>query len=82
MQTADGLQRLEFVFSYRRRKETIGELDLRALCKVPAKLMNRLSTSEAIVKIEERGATRMTVHLKNRFQADLQITPPAPFQSL
>ena len=82
MQTADGPERFEFVGSYRRRKETIGELDLRALCKVPAKLMNQLSTPEAIVKIEERGATRMTVHLKNGFQADLQITPPAPFQSL
>lgn len=69
------LSRFAVAGSYRRQKETVGDLDLVVVCANPQNVMDRLASFDDVATIEARGPTRMTIRLKNGFQVDLRIVP-------
>jgi DNA polymerase (family 10) len=72
---AAGVHAIEAAGSYRRRKETVGDLDLLVACKSPGRVMNRLAQYDSVGEVQARGETKMTVRLKNGMQVDLRVVP-------
>jgi len=61
--------------SYRRRKETVGDLDILVACKRGSreKVMERFTGFEDVKKVVSRGKTRSTVILRSGLQVDLRV---------
>ncbi len=67
--------RVEVAGSYRRRRETIGDLDLLVTSDAPAETMARFVTYQEVADVVSQGATRSTVHLHSGLQVDLRVVP-------
>jgi DNA polymerase (family 10) len=70
-----GIGEVEVAGSFRRRKETVGDLDVLVTCKKPGPVMDRLAQYEAVAEVLARGKTKMTVRLRNGLQMDLRVVP-------
>jgi len=79
LETHPELVRLEFAGSYRRGKETVGDIDILAVCLQPSQLMDRLAEFAGVGAVIARGETKMSVRLDNSFQVDLRIVPEKSF---
>jgi DNA polymerase (family 10) len=65
--------------SYRRRKDTVGDLDILATCKKGSKIMDRFVKYDDVEKVLSKGKTRSTVLLRSGFQVDLRVVPQAAY---
>jgi DNA polymerase (family 10) len=70
------LERLEVAGSYRRRRETVGDVDLLATAREPAPVMERFLGYPQIDRVLMAGDTRSTITLGNGLQVDLRVVPP------
>ncbi len=59
--------------SYRRQKETVGDLDILATCRKNSKIMDRFVGYEDVQQIVSQGETRSTVILRSGVQVDLRV---------
>jgi DNA polymerase (family 10) len=69
------IERLEVAGSNRRRKETIGDIDLLAIASQPVPVMERFRGYAQVDKILMAGDTRSTVVLGSGLQVDLRVVP-------
>jgi len=69
------LERLEVAGSYRRRKETIGDIDLLAIASQPVPVMERFRSYPQVDKILNAGDTKSTIVLGSGLQVDLRVVP-------
>lgn len=69
--------------SYRRRKETVGDLDILVTCKRGAreKVMERFTGFEDVEKVVSRGKTKSTVILRSGLQVDLRVVAQVSYGS-
>jgi DNA polymerase (family X) len=74
-----GLVRLEVAGSYRRGRETVGDLDLLAVADDPAALMSALREHDAVREVLGSGDTKTSVMLAGGMQVDLRVVPAAAF---
>ena len=65
--------------SYRRRRETIGDLDVLVTSKHSAKVMDRFVSYEDVAEVVSKGETRATVKLRGGLQVDLRAVEPAAY---
>jgi len=79
LKKANGLKDIATAGSYRRRKQTVGDLDILATCKEGSKLMERFVKYEDVDKVVSKGKTRSTVLLRSGFQVDLRVVPQVCF---
>jgi DNA polymerase (family 10) len=70
------LERLEVAGSYRRRCETVGDVDLLATAHEPAPVMAHLLAYPQIDQVLMSGDTRSTITLGSGLQVDLRVVPP------
>jgi DNA polymerase (family X) len=70
------LERLEVAGSYRRRVETVGDIDLLATAREPAPVMAHLLAYPQIAQVAMAGETRSSIVLGNGLQVDLRVVPP------
>ncbi len=75
LEEAPGIGRVTVAGSYRRRLETVGDLDVLATSRDPAAAMRRFVTYDDVGKVVARGATRSTVLLRGGLQIDLRVVP-------
>ncbi|HYT05004.1 MAG TPA: DNA polymerase/3'-5' exonuclease PolX [Gemmatimonadales bacterium] len=73
-----GVQEIAVAGSYRRRRETIGDLDVLVTSSDSPKVMARFVQYPEVAKILSQGGTRATVKLRGGLQVDLRaVEPPA-----
>jgi len=76
----EGLSQLESAGSLRRRRETIGDIDVLACCEGSAKpLHDRFCEWEDVVEILVRGDTKSSVRVKQGRQLDLRTVDQEAF---
>jgi DNA polymerase (family 10) len=74
-----GIKDLIIAGSYRRRKETVGDLDILVTCKKGSQVMDRFVSYENVSKVVSKGETRSTVVLRSGLQVDLRVVPQASY---
>ncbi len=73
MQTCRAVQRLDFAGSYRRGKETVGDLDLLVISENIAMVMDHFGAFPGVHEIIQRGDTKMSIRVTDSFQVDLRV---------
>ena len=73
------VQQVEIAGSLRRRKETIGDIDILVSSKAPNKVMNSFTSLGYVDRILAKGETKSSVFLSAGIQADLRVINPAVF---
>jgi DNA polymerase (family 10) len=74
-----GVQRVELAGSFRRRRETVGDLDLLACGGDPERVMSAFCEHESVIEILGRGETKSSVRVREGLQVDLRLVPPESF---
>lgn len=79
MASCKSIEELEFTGSYRRGKETIGDLDLLVVSKDVNQVMDRLGEYPEITQTLARGDTKMSIRVASGLQIDLRVVPAESF---
>jgi DNA polymerase (family 10) len=79
MSQCAAIDRMEFAGSYRRGKETVGDLDILATSLDAETVMDHFGHFEDITSTIVRGETKMSVRLEDEFQVDLRVVPDESF---
>jgi DNA polymerase (family 10) len=74
-----GVRRVEIAGSYRRRKETVGDLDLLCAAAAPARAAQAFVSFDAVDEVTARGPTRVAVRLRTGLAVDLRLIAPRSF---
>jgi DNA polymerase (family 10) len=75
LEEGEGVKHVTVAGSFRRRKETVGDLDILATCRRDCDIMRRFVEFEDVDKVVARGKTRSTVVLRVGLQVDLRVVP-------
>lgn len=65
--------------SYRRGRDTVGDIDLLVDATDELAVMDRLVEYDALAEVLARGETKMSVRLDNGLQVDLRVVPTESF---
>jgi DNA polymerase (family 10) len=79
LRQADGVLQVEVAGSYRRRRETVGDLDIVVAAEPARPVVQRFVGYEDVTQVVAQGATRSTIRLRNGLQVDLRVVPPESF---
>jgi DNA polymerase (family 10) len=79
MQACRGIRQMEFAGSYRRGKETVGDLDLLVVADNAEKVMDHFAQVPGVGKVLARGDTKMSLRLQIGLQVDMRIVPEESF---
>ena len=74
-----GVKRVEPAGSVRRRKETVGDLDILVTSTDPARVMDAFARLPQVADVLERGPTKASVRHREGIQVDLRVVEPATF---
>jgi DNA polymerase (family 10) len=69
------LQRIDFAGSYRRGRETVGDLDVLVISDDASAVMDALESFPGREETIQRGDTKMSIRVHNAFQVDLRVVP-------
>jgi len=75
LRTAGGIEQLEVAGSYRRRMETVGDIDILVACENAEPVMQRFQAYPEVERVLSAGTTRGTVVLRSGLQVDLRVLP-------
>ncbi|HEY3296611.1 MAG TPA: DNA polymerase/3'-5' exonuclease PolX [bacterium] len=76
---ANGVKECIAAGSYRRRKETVGDLDMLVTCTRHSDVMERFIRYGGVARVLSHGDTRSTVVLSSGFQVDVRVVPQASY---
>lgn len=76
---AEGVKEGAIAGSYRRRKETVGDLDIVVAATRGPEVIERFVAYEDVAQILARGPTRSSVVLRNGMQVDLRVVSAANY---
>ena len=77
MESAPGVTHLEVAGSYRRRKETVGDVDLLARCQGDGTpVVEHFTAFPGAVRVEASGSTKGNIILPSGLSVDLRVIPP------
>jgi len=81
LKRSPAVARLEVAGSYRRRKDTVGDVDILVASSRPRTVVKRFTTYGRVKDVQAEGPTRSSVLLDCGLQADLRVVPAASFGS-
>ena len=81
MRGSDAVLKVDVAGSARRRKETVGDLDVLASSLRPEEVTQRFVTMPPVIRVVSQGPTRSTVVLEGQIQVDLRVVAPEEYGS-
>ncbi|MFW5971904.1 MAG: DNA polymerase/3'-5' exonuclease PolX [Bacillota bacterium] len=81
LEKSNEIDRVEIAGSYRRRKETVGDLDILVCGENSQKIMDYFNDYEDVSKIVSSGETKSTVILNDGIQVDLRLVEEESYGS-
>ncbi len=75
------LDRIEVAGSFRRRRESVGDLDILVTSTEPSRVLDEFGRIAGVAQVRLRGPTKETVVLDDGLQVDLRVVEPAAFGS-
>ena len=79
LRSCGSIEQLSPAGSYRRGRDTVGDLDLLVVSSDVAEVMDRFAEFSDIASTIVRGETKMSVRLANGLQVDLRVVPAESF---
>ena len=79
LRASQDVDRVEIAGSFRRRRETVGDLDIVVATDAAADVMDRFTRYEDVARVLARGPTRATVVLRGGMQVDLRVVTTASY---
>lgn len=79
LRAVEGVKEAIVAGSYRRRKETVGDLDVLVTCTDGAAVMKQFIGYDEVKTVISRGSTRSTVVLRSGLQVDLRVVPQVSY---
>src|SRR2546423_10303220 len=79
LKAGGGVREIEVAGSYRRRRETIGDLDILVTSDDSARVMDHFVAYGDVAAVVSKGETRATVKLRGGLQVDLRAVEPAAY---
>lgn len=73
------IEQLEFAGSYRRGKDTVGDLDILVVSSAVEQVMDRLGSFPQLADVIARGDTKMSIRTEQHVQVDLRVVPAESF---
>jgi len=75
MRGVEGVRRVEVAGSYRRRRETVGDIDLLVLADDAMAASEGLTSFDGVDRVIGAGGTKTSVSLRSGLQVDLRVVP-------
>ena len=75
----EGVDEAVVAGSYRRRQETVGDLDVVVASKKGGEIIEKFVENEDVQKVVSKGKTRSSVVLRSGLEADLRVVPKESF---
>lgn len=79
LRPAPHVEKLEAAGSYRRGRDSVGDLDFLVVSSEPKEVMGRLAEFPEVAEVLARGPTKMSVRLQKGPQLDLRVVPAEAF---
>ncbi len=79
LRAAPGVGRVEVAGSFRRAKETVGDLDILVVAKPAGPVMERFVAYDEVKQVLAQGETKSSVLLRFGIQVDLRVVEPKSF---
>lgn len=79
LKAGGAVQEIAVAGSYRRRKETVGDLDVLATARAAAPVIERFTSYEDAKEVLASGETRAALALRGGLQVDLRVVDPAEY---
>jgi DNA polymerase (family 10) len=79
LQTIRGVKQVTLAGSYRRRKDSVGDLDILVTATRNSAVVQRFVTYDEVVDVIAQGRTRATVRLHSGMQVDLRVVPQVSY---
>ena len=79
LRSAPGVKQVAIAGSYRRARETVGDLDLLATSSRPESVIQHFADYDAIEHVLASGGTRVTIVLRGGLQVDLRVVEDASY---
>ncbi|MFO0870411.1 MAG: DNA polymerase/3'-5' exonuclease PolX [Pirellulales bacterium] len=79
LRQVEGIEQLELAGSYRRCRDTIGDLDVLVVARHESVVMDRLAAFPEVASVLARGETKMSVRTHAGLQIDLRVVPARSF---
>ncbi|OGD61292.1 hypothetical protein A3K78_02735 [Candidatus Bathyarchaeota archaeon RBG_13_52_12] len=79
MRESPTVLRADVAGSYRRKRETIGDLDLLVASNDPDDTSKRFVEMPPVERVVSHGSTKSTVFLKGHLQVDCRVVPPEAY---
>ncbi len=73
------IRQLEFAGSYRRGKDTVGDLDILVVAEDSHTVMEHFAEYSGVAEVLARGDTKMSVRLQSKLQVDLRVVAEESF---
>jgi DNA polymerase (family 10) len=73
------VEQLEVAGSFRRRRETVGDLDMLASAANPGPVMKQFAAFPDVNRVTSSGETKASIQLKSGLQVDLRVVPQESF---
>ncbi len=79
LKKAKEVKKLEIAGSLRRKKETVGDIDLLAVCDNAGRVMEHFGRYEEVEKVIEKGERKSSVRLRSGIRVDLRAVDNRSF---
>ena len=79
LQAIPGVGRVAVAGSFRRMRETVGDLDLLVTAEAGSPVMQRFTAYDEVAEVLSAGTTRASVVLKSGLQVDLRVVEEASY---